>query len=789
VTQTFTVGKAIPYVTWPNPGNLAAGTPLTVAQLNASANVAGTFSYDIPLGTVLPAGAQSVGVTFTPADFVDYSVTTARIYFKVEPASGGITTQNLLYISNGADGTNGYVTLVTASGATSTFADTLGMPVGLVFDAAGNLYVADYSHGTILKITPQGSRSVLATGFNGPVGMAVDASGTLFVSAYVSGTISKVSPSGKVSVLYAGLQMPNGLALDSLGNLYVAMDGSGTIGEISPSGQMTVYATGFNEPCGLAFDPAGNLYVADLGNLSIGKITPDGGLYTVATGLAHPFGIAIDGNGNIYAVDDADVTRITPAGVVSKFVTAGLSGPYAVAVNPLPLPSFSVQPVSQAVPVGHTVTLTAAEMGADSLQWYGPSGALAGATDATLTLSSIQASQAGIYTLAATNAAGVTSSNGATVGVITDTAPAVVTAPAPLTVAAGRSVAFSIAATGTPAPLYQWLLNGTPIAGATDPALVLSGASTTASGVVSCVVSNSGGTVTAQAALNVLSTSAPGRLVNLSARAAVGTGAGLMVGGLGISGSGTEDLLLRGVGPGLHDTFKLTGVLAAPQIGLFDGKGLLIASDTGWGSAPVPGASAASAAPQLASAELMSQVGAFSLAAGSTDGAMAISAPPGSYTLQVVGADNGTGLALVEIYDTGGSGGPAHLINLSARANVGTGTAVLIGGFAVGGSTADMVLLRGVGPGLTDTFGLTGTLAQPLLSVFDNGRNLIGSNAGWGGDPTLASVAGTVGAFALNTGHRDSALVVSLMPGAYTVEVSGADGGTGIALVEVYEVP
>ena len=98
------------------------------------------------------------------------------------------------------------------------------------------------------------------------------------------------------------------------------------------------------------------------------------------------------------------------------------------------------------------------------------------------------------------------------------------------------------------------------------------------------------------------------------------------------------------------------------------------------------------------------------------------------------------------------------------------------------------MLIRAVGPGLTDTFGLAGTLAQPVLSLYDSNRDLVDSNAGWGGDATIASVAASVGAFSLNTAHQDSALLVSLAPGSYTAQVLGLNGSTGIALIEIYEV-
>ena len=127
-------------------------------------------------------------------------------------------------------------------------------------------------------------------------------------------------------------------------------------------------------------------------------------------------------------------------------------------------------------------------------------------------------------------------------------------------------------------------------------------------------------------------------------------------------------------------------------------------------------------------------------------------------------------------------------MNLSARALVG-GSSVLVGGFVIGGTTADTVLIRAVGPGLSDAFGLGGTVAQPVLTLFDSAQTTLNSSTGWGGDSTIAAAAATVGAFALNPAHQDSALLATLPPGGYTVQVTGLGGTAGLALLEIYEIP
>ena len=355
-------------------------------------------------------------------------------------------------------------------------------------------------------------------------------------------------------------------------------------------------------------------------------------------------------------------------------------------------------------------------------------------------------------------------------------------------IATGRSVAFSVVVTGLPAPTYQWSLNGAPITGATDPILLVSAANSANAGTYTCTVTNSAGSVaSAPATLTVNASSNPGYLVNISARANVGTVNNILIGGFGISGTGAKQLLLRGVGPGLLDTFGLAAELANPQLTLVDNNGALIASNIGWANSPAPGAAVASEAPRAAGASLMNTLGAFPYQAGSADTAMVVAAPVGNSTAQVSGVGGTSGVALVEIYDADTGAPTARLVNISARANVGTADNILIGGFAIGGSTAETVLIRAVGPGLTDVFGLGGTLAQPVLTLLQ-GSTVISTNTIWGGDATIAGVFPTVGAFNLNPAHQDSVLLVTLPPGNYTAQISGLNSGTGIALCEIYEV-
>lgn len=134
----------------------------------------------------------------------------------------------------------------------------------------------------------------------------------------------------------------------------------------------------------------------------------------------------------------------------------------------------------------------------------------------------------------------------------------------------------------------------------------------------------------------------------------------------------------------------------------------------------------------------------------------------------------------------------ARLVNLSTRAQVGTGDKILIPGLVIGGSDPVRVLVRAIGPGLT-AFGVSGALARPTMTVFSAAtQKAIGSNTGWSGGADKGDIAGAaavVGAFALADGSADCAALLTLTSGAYTIQVSGVGGTTGEALVEVYVLP
>jgi hypothetical protein len=262
------------------------------------------------------------------------------------------------------------------------------------------------------------------------------------------------------------------------------------------------------------------------------------------------------------------------------------------------------------------------------------------------------------------------------------------------------------------------------------------------------------------------------RVINLSTRAQIGGTAGTPIAGFVLSGSGTKPMLVRAVGPGLAP-FGVNGVLTDPSLTLVSGP-TTVATNDNW---------------VATDAAAFAAVGAFGLASGSKDAALKATLAEGAYSA-VVGAGGGSGVTLLETYDTDPNATSPVLVNASTRAFVGTGENVLIPGFVVSGPGTVKLLIRAAGPALAG-FGLSGVLTDPQITLY-SGANAIGSNDNWSSATNateVAAAAASAGAFAFATGSKDAALLVTLGAGSYSATVSGVGNTTGTALVEIYVVP
>ncbi len=293
----------------------------------------------------------------------------------------------------------------------------------------------------------------------------------------------------------------------------------------------------------------------------------------------------------------------------------------------------------------------------------------------------------------------------------------------------------------------------------------------------------------------------PPDLVNLSTRAMSLGGDAAIIPGFVISGSGTKRVLVRAAGPKLQD-FDVAGTMPDPTLAVYrQGETAPLATNDNWTSQeagrPDPG-------------EVGDRLGAFRFTPSTNapindtlSAALVLDLPAGLYSAVARDAQDRPGVTLVEVYDGDETESGGRFVNVSNRGFVGNGQAVTIPGFVVDGDTPQRYLIRAVGPKLGDYGLLSDTLlADPRLSVYRQGENtLLTTNDDWvqpseGTADEVKAVMQQVGAFLLDPtvdrttdDQQSAAVVIWLDPGLYTVVVSGANDGTGIALAEVYEAP
>ena len=255
---------------------------------------------------------------------------------------------------------------------------------------------------------------------------------------------------------------------------------------------------------------------------------------------------------------------------------------------------------------------------------------------------------------------------------------------------------------------------------------------------------------------------------NLSARAHVFTGERILIAGFIIGGTENKTVLLRGVGPALA-AFGVPTPLADPTLSLYDHTGALLAANDNWKDTQKPQIQATGLAPS-----------------NDFEAAILISLSPGAYTAFLQGKAMTTGIGLAEVYDVDPNAN-AQPTNLSARAFVGTGNDVLIGGTIIGGNAGSLlrVLVRALGPSLA-SFGVATPLADPTLSLRDANGNVIANNDNWKDSQQQADIAATGKA---PPNDHESAILALLAPGNYTAIVAGKNGTTGVALMEFYSLP
>jgi spore coat protein A, manganese oxidase len=255
--------------------------------------------------------------------------------------------------------------------------------------------------------------------------------------------------------------------------------------------------------------------------------------------------------------------------------------------------------------------------------------------------------------------------------------------------------------------------------------------------------------------------------LNIATRGNVLGGNNNLIAGFIVTGTESKRVVLRAIGPTLS-TVGVSGTLTDPTLRLFNSSNAEIANNDNWQSDP--------GANEIQNAGLAPKF--------ESESATVQTLSPGSYTVIVGGQNNSTGIAVVEAYDIGQSAN-STLANISTRGTIGVSDQVLIGGFIIGGSGNAKVIVRAIGPSLAP-FGVDGALGDPALTVYDKDGSPVITNDNWQDDPDMAAIQ------SYNLGPsspKESATFLQLAPSNYTAIVRGVSGGTGIGLVEIYNIP
>jgi hypothetical protein len=538
---------------------------------------------------------------------------------------------------------------------------------------------------------------------------------------------------------------------------------------------------------GLATDRTGTVFVTD--ESTVRRISPSGSVTTIAgvpgvsayidgpllqARFSAPTGLAVAGGGDIFLVDHDVVRKISSAGIVTT--AAGKNGVMTLVDGRGENARF-MGAVAIAIDGAGDLWIAEYYNRIRRLARDGTVTTVAGAIPPRgvaldVALNSTRGAADGIGSTARFfGVPGITADRSGNVYIVDRENHAIRKGNAVNAVAAGAPVVLATLSSDDSTASYQWLKNGAPIPGATEQSYGIASTTAADEGDYAVCVSADGSAVESEPLKVAVESS---RLSNLSIRSRTGAGAETLIVGFAVRGAGLP-LLVRGIGPTLRQ-HGVSDPVETPRLALYAGESL-DTSGTGWANSDDIAATT-------------KWLGAFSLPAGGQDAAVLTVLDSGVFTVQCTATEGANGVALVELYDASTTR-TCRLSNVSARTRVGIGEYVAIAGFSVSGSAPQTVLIRGVGPTLAQ-HGVADALADPQLQLFDGMKGLKAQNDNWADHPRAVEIAATahaIGAFPLPTSDKDAALLVTLEPGLYSVHLSGVASSTGVALVEIYEVP
>jgi sugar lactone lactonase YvrE len=213
--------------------------------------------------------------------------------------------------------------------------DGFSSPVGMAFDATGNLYVAEWGAGRVSRIDPQGRRSIFAEGLSGPSGLAIGADGTIYVASYSLDEVYRFTPAGIQNVHVTGLATPAGIGFDRAGRLLIANRRTNQILAVAANGRPEPVIEGLQTPVGAVQTPDGGYVVSNIGG-GVTIIRPDGTRVEAGKAFRTPGpGVAITKEGRVFVVDYGGTTvREILSNGESRSVADGLRSPVGLTITP-----------------------------------------------------------------------------------------------------------------------------------------------------------------------------------------------------------------------------------------------------------------------------------------------------------------------------------------------------------------------------------------------------------------------------------------------------------------------